>query len=97
MSSLPEIIGPVDRRVGAAVRERREMLGLSVEALAARLDCRPAKLMDYEAGRLRVGAAAMLLMTQALGVDVAYFLRGLSEGAAPPPHMFGQGDEKPAA
>jgi transcriptional regulator with XRE-family HTH domain len=97
MSSLPETIGPVDRRVGAAVRARRELLGLSVEALAAKLGCPPCTLLDYEAGAARIGAAAMLSVTQALGVDVAYLLRGLSRGAAPPPYVTDRRGDKPAA
>jgi transcriptional regulator with XRE-family HTH domain len=97
MSSLPETIGPVDRRIGAAVRARRELLGLSVETLAGKLGCTPRALLAYEAGSARIGAAAMLLMIQALGVDVAYLLRGLSRGAAPPPHVIDRRGDKPAA
>ncbi len=81
--------GIIDRRIGACIRCRREMLGLSVYGLAARLG-RPAHLIeDYEAGRVRVGAAALLALTQVLQVEIGYFLRSLAQDAPPPAPFVG--------
>jgi transcriptional regulator with XRE-family HTH domain len=77
MAELPGSPGPVDWRVGARIRARRERVGLSVETLAARLGCPASLVLDYEAGRTRAGATTLMMLTCALGVDVGYFLAGL--------------------
>ena len=79
MAELPGSPGPVDLRVGARIRARRERVGLSVETLAGRLGCPPALLLDYETGRTRAGATTLMLLTRVLGVDVGYFLAGLMD------------------
>jgi transcriptional regulator with XRE-family HTH domain len=91
MAELPGSPGPVDRRVGARIRARRERIGLSAETLAARLGCPAALVLDYEAGRTRAGATTLMMLTRALGVDVGYFLAGLVDGA--PPELEGAGPE----
>ncbi len=95
MSDDPQTPGVIDRRIGACIRARRELLGLSVCGLAARLGCSPGAIEDYEAGRLRVGATVLLSLTQVLQVEIGYFMRSLAQDAPPPPHMIRWGLGKP--
>lgn len=92
MAELPPSPGPVDWRIGARLRQRRELLGLSLDVLARHLGCPEGRIQDYEAGRVRIGAATLMLLTQMLGVDIGYFLRGLAEDTPPPP----AGPDRPA-
>ncbi|HTI67269.1 MAG TPA: helix-turn-helix transcriptional regulator [Caulobacteraceae bacterium] len=76
--------GPVDRRIGARIRSRRELLGLSQGALAAKLGCQPALIEAFEAGQARAGATTLMLLTQILKVDVGYLFAGLVDDTPPP-------------
>jgi transcriptional regulator with XRE-family HTH domain len=85
MSIFAGSSGPVDRRVGARIRARRELLGLTPETLGERLGCAPSLILDYEAGLVRAGPATLLELTRALKVEIGYFLSGLADDAPPPP------------
>lgn len=87
MAEIPGVPGPIDRRVGARLRARRETLRLSVDSLAGSLGCSVSVILDYESGRARIGAATLILLTRILGVDVGYFLGGLMDETPPPGEM----------
>jgi transcriptional regulator with XRE-family HTH domain len=77
VAQLPADPGPVDWRVGARIRCQRELQGLSVETLAARLGSTGPLILDYEAGRTRAVATTLILLARGLDVGVGYFLGGL--------------------
>ena len=69
----------VDRHVGAQVRQRRQLLGLSQTRLAEALDVTFQQVQKYERGTNRVGAGRLYQLSRVLEVPVGYFFEGLDE------------------
>jgi transcriptional regulator with XRE-family HTH domain len=69
----------VDRHVGARMRERRIMLGLSQVELAKLVGVTYQQAHKYEAGINRISAGRLHQIAQALGVDPGYFFEGLEQ------------------
>lgn len=67
----------IDRHVGGRVRARRLEARLSETEFAAALGVSAQKLNDFEEGRERILAQAMLRMSQVLQTKPAYFFEGL--------------------
>ena len=67
---------PVDVFVGAKIRERRLMLGMSQENLGDRLKISFQQLQKYERGANRVSASTLHRLTQILDAPVSYFFDG---------------------
>ncbi len=67
----------MDLHVGARVRERRIMLGLTLQALAPLIGATNQQLHKYEKGINRIAAGRLYQIAQALDVEVAYFFEGL--------------------
>ena len=67
----------VDRYVGARMRERRIMLGLTQQQMAELIGVTYQQAHKYEKGINRVAAGRLYSIAQALGVDVGYFFEGL--------------------
>jgi transcriptional regulator with XRE-family HTH domain len=61
---------PIDLAVGAAVRARREALGVSQTALADALGLTFQQVQKYERGRNRMSASALVRTAAALGTSV---------------------------
>jgi transcriptional regulator with XRE-family HTH domain len=80
---------PIDVYVGARLRMRRSMLGMSQEALAAALGLTFQQVQKYERGANRIGASRLFDLARALGVAVDYFYEDMGEDvvAASPRHM----------
>ena len=74
-----ETAGQVDRYVGSRLRERRIMLGLTQQDLAARLGITYQQQHKYEQGINRISAARLYQTGQVLGVSVGYFFDGFGE------------------
>ena len=70
----------VDRHVGARMRERRVMLGLTQQQMAELIGVTYQQAHKYEKGINRVAAGRLYKIAQALGVDVAYFFEGIHSG-----------------
>ena len=68
----------VDRHVGARMRERRMMLGLTQQELAELIEVTYQQAPKYEKGINRVAAGRLSRLAQALGVKVGYFYEGLT-------------------
>jgi transcriptional regulator with XRE-family HTH domain len=66
-----------DRHVGARMRERRIMLGLTQQQMAELIGVTYQQAHKYEKGINRVAAGRLYNIAQALGVDVGYFFEGL--------------------
>jgi transcriptional regulator with XRE-family HTH domain len=77
----------IDRHVGARVRERRIMLGLTQQQLADLIGVTYQQAHKYERGINRVSAGRLFEIAQVLGVPVSYFFDGIdtAEGRAVSP------------
>jgi transcriptional regulator with XRE-family HTH domain len=73
---------PVDLHVGARLRYRRMLLGMSQEALAGRLGLTFQQIQKYEKGQNRVGASRLWRLAQALDAPVGYFFEDLPDAPA---------------
>ena len=68
----------VDRHVGARVRQRRVMLGLTQQQMADLIGVTYQQAHKYEKGINRVAAGRLYQMARVLGVDIGYFFEGLN-------------------
>jgi len=68
-----------DQHVGARLRYRRSMLGLTQEQLAEGLDISYQQIQKYETGANRISAGRLYQMARALSVEVGYFFEGLDD------------------
>jgi DNA-binding XRE family transcriptional regulator len=66
----------IDRHVGARIRERRIMLGLTQQQLADLIGVTYQQAHKYERGINRVSAGRLFEVAQVLGVPVSYFFDG---------------------
>ena len=73
---------PVDVQVGARLRLRRTLLGMSQEKLGAAMGLTFQQVQKYERGSNRIGASRLFEISRILAVPVSYF--------------FEDSDEKPA-
>lgn len=72
----------VDRFVGARIRERRTMLGLTQYELARQIGVTHQQLHKYETAINRISAASLFRCAQALRAPIDFFFSGLSEDPA---------------
>ena len=68
----------VDRHVGARLRERRIMLGLTQQELAELIGVTYQQAHKYEKGINRIAAGRLSVIARALGVEIDYFYDGLT-------------------
>ncbi len=73
---------PIDIHVGARVRLRRNLLGLTLMTLAKAVGVTYQQLQKYESGVNRVGASRLFHLGRALDVPVSFFFEDLSPAAA---------------
>ncbi len=64
---------PIDMHIGARVRMRRLLLGMSQEELADALGVTFAQLEKYENGAERIGADRLYCVADALEVPLSFF------------------------
>ena len=67
-----------DRHVGARIRERRVMMGLSQQQLAKMIGVTYQQAHKYERGLNRISAGRLFEIGQVLGVPVSWFFEGLT-------------------
>src|SRR3954470_24787154 len=79
-----------DRHVGAKLRERRIMLGMTQQELAELVGITYQQAHKYEKGLNRIAAGRLHALARALGVEPGYFFEGLGEGepARPQPQRL---------
>src|SRR3954447_20238325 len=70
----------IDRHVGARVRERRIMLGLTQQELAELVGITYQQAHKYEKGLNRIAAGRLAALARALGVEPGHFFEVLGEG-----------------
>jgi transcriptional regulator with XRE-family HTH domain len=72
-----------DRHVGARIRERRIMLGLSQQQMADLIGVTYQQAHKYERGINRISAGRLYEIAQVLGVPVGHFFEGLESHRNP--------------
>ena len=72
----------VDLHVGARIKLRRALLGLSQEKLGERLGLTFQQVQKYERGLNRVSASRLHDLGRVLDVPVSFFFDGMAAGAA---------------
>ena len=79
-----KIPNPIDRHVGARVRMRRMLIGMSQEKLGEALGLTFQQVQKYEKGANRISASRLQQISEALNTPLAYFFKGapVSDGAA---------------
>jgi transcriptional regulator with XRE-family HTH domain len=65
--------GDVDVRIGARVRLRRAVLGLTLEELGSRVGLSLQQIQKYEAGASRIPATRLYEISQVLDVPISWF------------------------
>jgi transcriptional regulator with XRE-family HTH domain len=81
---------PTDRHVGARVRMRRMMLGMSQEKLGDALGLTFQQVQKYEKGANRIGASRLQQISHILQVPVSFFFEGAP--SAPGHHSDGMAE-----
>jgi transcriptional regulator with XRE-family HTH domain len=81
----PKVLGrarpqDVDRYVGARIRERRILLGLTQQQMAELIGVTYQQAYKYEKGINRVAAGRLYGIARTLGVELGYFYEGLQTG-----------------
>lgn len=77
---------PVDSHVGARVKSRRLMLGLSQEELAKSIGLTFQQVQKYERGTNRISVSRLIEISRALKTPVDFFLGGcaaIAQGTRP--------------
>jgi transcriptional regulator with XRE-family HTH domain len=85
IAELDRSPNPVDLHVGARIRMRRKLLGVSQERLAEELGLTFQQVQKYERGANRVSASKLYEIARALHTSVSYFFEGLADTAGPAP------------
>lgn len=78
-----EMPGPsrIDVHIGARLRQRRILLGLSQQVLGDAVGLTFQQIQRYEQGMNRIGAGRLYELSQGLDVPVGYFFEGMPSGA----------------
>src|SRR5579875_1087276 len=74
---------PIDRHVGARVRMRRLMVGLSQSKLADALEVTFQQVQKYEKGANRIGASRLQQLARVLDVPPSFFFEGAPASTSP--------------
>jgi transcriptional regulator with XRE-family HTH domain len=75
-----KVLNPIDAHVGARLRMRRMMLGMSQEKLGEAFGLTFQQVQKYEKGANRMGASRLQQAAQILGVSVPFFFEGAPGG-----------------
>jgi transcriptional regulator with XRE-family HTH domain len=73
---------PIDVHVGARIRLRRTLLGLSQERLAEAIGLTFQQVQKYESGANRVSSSRLVDLANVLDVSVSYFFEEMSAGVS---------------
>ena len=84
----------IDEHVGARVRLRRMLLGMSQEKLGESLGLTFQQVQKYEKGVNRIGASRLFDLAQVLGVPVQFFYDELTAASAASGHSTGFADRQ---
>ena len=90
---------PIDAIVGARVRQRRTLLGMSQEKLGEAIGLTFQQVQKYERGTNRISASRLFEMARVLEAPVSYFFDGIEDPqaeaeTAPAQRSAGQGERE---
>lgn len=87
---------PIDVHVGARIRLRRTLLGLSQERLGELIGLTFQQVQKYERGSNRVGASRLYDLSRVLDVPMSFFFEDMEEGepAKPARGKRGAGEDR---
>ena len=68
---------PVDTHVGIKIRQRRWLVGMTQQQLAAEVGIKFQQIQKYETGANRVSASRLWDIATTLQVEVSFFFEGL--------------------
>ncbi|HCI08363.1 helix-turn-helix domain-containing protein [bacterium] len=71
----------VDIHVGQKLRQRRWLVGMTQQELAAMVGIKFQQIQKYETGANRVSASRLWDIAEALNVTVAHFFEGMEDAA----------------
>lgn len=74
--------GSIDKEVGSRVRMRRVSIGMSQEKLGDMLGLTFQQVQKYEKGMNRISVARLVEIAKILGVDIHFFLNGITSSKA---------------
>ena len=77
---MNKVPNPIDKHVGARVRLRRLMVGMSQGKLGEALDVTFQQVQKYEKGANRIGASRLQQLARVLEVPPSYFFDGAPSG-----------------
>jgi transcriptional regulator with XRE-family HTH domain len=80
----------IDGHVGARVRMRRVLVGMSQEKLGERLGLTFQQVQKYEKGTNRIGASRLQQISDILGVPVSFFFEGAPTRSPTAPGGFAE-------
>jgi transcriptional regulator with XRE-family HTH domain len=89
-TAAKKVPNPIDRHVGARVRMRRLLVGMSQEKLGESLGITFQQIQKYEKGANRIGASRLQQTAKILGVPVEFFFEGAPSGGVQPAAGFGE-------
>ena len=69
----------VDIHVGQKVRQRRWLMGMTQQQLAAEVGIKFQQIQNYETGMNRVSASRLWDISRVLGVSPSYFFEGIDD------------------
>ena len=75
----------IDRHIGARLRQRRVMNGLTQQQMADLIGVTYQQAHKYESGVNRIAAGRLYVIAKVLGVEVGYFFEGLEGDAQSDP------------
>jgi transcriptional regulator with XRE-family HTH domain len=78
---------PIDSHVGARLRMRRVLIGMSQEKLGDALEITFQQIQKYEKGVNRIGASRLQQLARVLGVSPAFFFEGAPASEAVPHNL----------
>lgn len=82
---------PIDKHVGARVRMRRILIGMSQEKLGDALNLTFQQVQKYEKGTNRIGASRLQQIGAVLGVPIEFFFDGAPSGEMQGGHQQANG------
>lgn len=85
---MKKIPNPTDKHVGARVRMRRMMLGMSQDKLGNCLGLTFQQVQKYEKGTNRIGASRLQQIATILQVPESFFFEGAPNAGVPAPTLI---------
>jgi transcriptional regulator with XRE-family HTH domain len=80
---MTKVPNPIDSHVGARLRMRRMLVGMSQEKLGTALGITFQQIQKYEKGANRIGASRLQELARILQVPPAFFFDGATSADAP--------------